>query len=76
VLVQYVTPIVGGAVAGLLLAVGGSQAMRGELYGLAPLDPVSYATGIAGLGAAAIVAMLLPAWRALRINPASALRWE
>jgi hypothetical protein len=47
-----------------------------QLYGLPLLDPVSDTTGVAGLGAALIVGMLLPAWRPLRINPASAHRCE
>ncbi len=75
-LAQYAMPVGAGSVGGILLAVAGSQAMRGQLYGLPWLDAVSYATGTASLAAAAFVAMMLPAWRALRINPASALRCE
>ena len=75
-LAQYAMPVGAGSLGGILLAVAASQAMRGQLYGLPWLDPFSYATGTASLAAAAFVAMMLPAWRALRINPASALRCE
>jgi ABC-type antimicrobial peptide transport system permease subunit len=50
--------------------------LRGLLHGLPALDPISYAAGIGGLGTVALAAMLLPARRALSIDPASALRWE
>lgn len=76
VLRQYAVPIGVGSLGGIALAAAGSQAMRGQLYGLPPFDLVSYAAGIAVLGLAAVAAMLLPAWRALRINAASALRAE
>ena len=76
VLAHYATPVVSGSVAGIGLAVAGSQVLRGQLHGLGPLDPISYAIGIAGGAAIALAAMLLPARRAFRINPASALRWE
>jgi ABC-type lipoprotein release transport system permease subunit len=47
-----------------------------ELHGLPPLDPMSYAIGIAGFGMVALVAILLPARRAMSIDPSAALRWE
>jgi predicted permease len=76
VLAQYASPVVTGSAAGVVLALAGSQVVRSQLQGLSPLDPLSYAAGIGGLGLATLAAMLMPAWRALRINPASALRSE
>jgi predicted permease len=76
VLAQYAAPLAAGSVAGIGLALAGSQVLRGQLHGLAPLDPISYAAGMVVVAAVALAAMLLPARRALRIDPASALRWE
>jgi predicted permease len=65
-----------GIVGGLLLSVGAVRLMRGFLYGLSPFDPVAFA----GAGAAwLIVAMLaswLPARRATRVDPLTALKYE
>jgi predicted permease len=46
------------------------------LYGLKPNDPTAIAAAIAILLAAALAAGYLPAWRASRIDPATALRNE
>jgi len=40
------------------------------------LDGVVFATGAALVASAALAAALLPAWRAARIQPMRALRWE
>ena len=73
---HYATPLVGGAASGVALALGAAQVLRNQLYGLPPLDPVSHAAGLVTFAIVALAAILLPARRALRINPASALRCE
>ncbi len=55
-----------------LLALG--QLLRGFLYGIGPADPPALAGASALLAAAALVACLLPARRATRVDPAVAQR--
>jgi ABC-type antimicrobial peptide transport system permease subunit len=46
------------------------------LYGVSPLDPLAYAGVLVLLIAAAAAASALPARRAARVDPVTALRWE
>ena len=68
--------IAAGAVLGLLAAFALSGWVRALLFGVAPADPLSMGLAVALLVAIALVASLLPAWRATRIDPAIALREE
>jgi len=70
------TPALGGAAAGSLLAIAAAQLIRSSLYATKPLDPVVFAGVIALLFGVATVACLLPAWRASRVQPATVLRGE
>jgi ABC-type antimicrobial peptide transport system permease subunit len=67
-------PVIAGLVVGIIGALGASQVLRGELYGVSPLDPLTYAGVALLLGAAAMAASYLPARRAVRLNPTQALR--
>ena len=59
-----------GLVGGLALA----RAMASLLYGVSPTDPSTYAA-VAGLMLAiALVASVLPAWRASRVDPIRTLK--
>ncbi len=60
-----------GLVTGALLALGAGAAMRSELFGLSPLDPLSFL-----LPALTLLASLVPARRASSIQPVEALREE
>jgi putative ABC transport system permease protein len=65
-----------GVAAGLLIALGASRLASSLLYGVAPHDPVSYAAAAAVLLLAAAAAGWLPALRAARVDPVTALRSE
>jgi predicted permease len=61
---------------GLVTAFAVTRYLRGMLFGLTPLDPATFA-GVATLFAVvATVAALIPAHRATRIDPLTALRTE
>lgn len=59
---------------GLLLVAG--RALAGLLYGVAPSDPLTIVAVTAALGSVSLVAAWVPAWRASRVNPIDALRYE
>jgi putative ABC transport system permease protein len=61
--------VVGVGAAGLATGL-----LEGLLYGVHPLDPFSFAGGAIVFGALALVASLIPAWRAATVNPVEALR--
>jgi ABC-type antimicrobial peptide transport system permease subunit len=63
-----------GIVAGLMLAVSLSGLLGRFLYGVVGTDPVTIGLSILILCLAALIACLLPALRATRINPITALR--
>ncbi|MEP6572682.1 MAG: ABC transporter permease [Gemmatimonadota bacterium] len=67
---------IGGVVLGLVVAAGGTRAMRSMLYEVSPLDPFTFGAVALGLTAVAVVASYIPARRAARVDPVVALRSE
>jgi putative ABC transport system permease protein len=65
-----------GLALGLGLAVLASKSLRTVLFGIQPTDAGTYAAVAAGLFAIALIASYLPARRASRIDPVTALRYE
>jgi putative ABC transport system permease protein len=72
----------GGRLAGmgLLAGIGGSLALSSLLgsilYGVTPTDPATFATVAAGMMIIALLACYLPARRAARVDPLTAIRAE
>ncbi len=66
----------GGLALGLVLAWAASRLLTAVLFGVRPMDPVTYAAIIVTLGATAAAASFAPARRAARVDPAEALRAE
>jgi predicted permease len=63
-----------GAAIGLLAAAAATHLLRGLLFDVHPLDPATLIGAAALLVAASALACALPARRALRVDPATALR--
>ena len=63
-----------GVIAGIGLALAGARLVQSLLYRVEPNDPVVLGIVAVVLLAAAVVAALLPAWRASRVDPLTALR--
>jgi putative ABC transport system permease protein len=65
-----------GLVLGLAVSLPLASALRGVLYGVAATDPATYALVALVLLGSALLACLVPARRALRLDPVVALRAE
>jgi putative ABC transport system permease protein len=67
-------------VLGVTIGVAGGVALSRYLsslfFGVSPASPVTYVEVALLMIGIALVACLLPAWRAVRVNPMVALRYE
>lgn len=63
-----------GLALGALVAAGLMRWLGSLLFGVSPLDPMTYAASIVGLGSVAFLATWLPARQATHVDPATALR--
>jgi len=76
VLKDSVALTVAGVVIGVPLAMLVGRALASSLYGIKPLDAVTYFLAVAGVVAVALVASAIPAGRAASVDPMRALRVE
>jgi ABC-type antimicrobial peptide transport system permease subunit len=76
VLREGLTLTAAGVGVGLLLAWGVARAVSGLLYEVSALDPLVFAVAPAVLAASAMAASYVPARRATRVLPLTALRTE
>ena len=65
-----------GLVIGIAAALASTRLMSALLFGVGPMDPVTYAAVSLLLGTVALVATYLPARRAARLDPVAALRTD
>jgi predicted permease len=66
--------VAGGVLLGLALAASSTRALSGVLFGVSPTDPAT-ALGVTVLPlAVGLLASLVPAWRASRVDPVRILR--
>ena len=65
-----------GLMVGTLAALALVKLLQGQLYGVVPRDPASFALAIVALGTGALFACWLPARRATRVDPLVVLRGE
>lgn len=76
ILRESARPVIAGLIAGMFFAIGASYALHDLLYGLAPVDAISFAGVSLLFLTVAMAAVYPPSRRAMRIDPAVALRWE
>ena len=65
-----------GAVVGMVLAALSGRVVATFLFGVDPLDPLTFVSVPVVILLTAIIAAAAPAWRASRINPVEAFRYE
>jgi len=75
-LVDGLKPAAGGLLLGLASAMATARMIRSLLYGVQPLDAAVFVAVAVLLLVVSGVACLLPAWRASRVDPITALRYE
>ncbi|HEX6315631.1 MAG TPA: ADOP family duplicated permease, partial [Gemmatimonadaceae bacterium] len=73
-IVRGVMPVVAGIAAGVMIALAGSRLVEGLLFEVSPRDPAVLAAGSVLLLSVAVIASLVPAVRASRVDPMIALR--
>jgi len=76
VLRQGALQIGAGLAIGIVLAAGLSRMLTVLLFGVEPWDPGVFATVLVALTLAALAACIVPARRAMRVDPIVALRYE
>jgi putative ABC transport system permease protein len=65
-----------GLVIGVAGGLAGARLLENQLFGVSPHDLTSYAIAVPLLGACALAACWIPAWRATMNSPLEALRAE
>jgi putative ABC transport system permease protein len=65
-----------GAVIGVLASIGLTRFMESMLFGVTPTDPLTFVAIVLLLGVVALIACLLPAQRAMRVDPIVVLRHQ
>ena len=65
-----------GIALGLGAALAAARSLKSLLFGVGATEPAAYALVVALLLAVTLVACLLPAWRAARLDPVQALRHD
>ena len=70
--------LVSGAaiLAGVPVAIAGARLMRSMLFGVQPGDMISFLLALFGVILVALAASIIPARRAMRVDPITALRYE
>jgi len=69
-------PILAGMVVGVVASAGVSRLLAATLFGLSPVDAISFSSVSLLLGAVALLATVVPARRAMLVDPMVALRYE
>ena len=73
---QGMTPALIGLAAGLVVAIAAGRGIQSMLFDVTPTDLTTFASVLVVMGGSALMACVLPAGRAARIDPAVTLRSE
>jgi predicted permease len=76
VLRRTLTLLTAGVVLGTAIALAAGPLLGALLYGVGPRDPVTYVLALSLMAMVALLACWYPAHRAMRVDPAAALRNE
>jgi putative ABC transport system permease protein len=76
ILGQGMRTILIGVVIGFAGSLVLTRALASQLFGVTPTDPLTFASVILVLAAAALLACYIPARRATKVDPMVALRYE
>jgi putative ABC transport system permease protein len=76
VLGQNLAPVIAGLLAGLVFSFALTPLLQSLLFGVKPGDPLTFGSISAFLLLVGTLACYLPALRAIRIEPSTALRYE
>ena len=59
-----------------MLAAAAAWLVRSQLIGIAPIDLAAIAAGNLILASAALISSIVPAWRAVQVDPVGAIRTQ
>jgi putative ABC transport system permease protein len=76
VIVEAMSPALVGIAVGAVVAFASGRVMRGLVFGVSASDPLTLVCVAATLALVALIASLVPAYRALRLDPVKVLRAE
>jgi len=76
ILRQGLAVIASGLIIGIVAALGATRLIEGALWGVTPSDPPTYGVVIAAITLVALFACLVPAYRAMKVDPLTAIRRE
>ena len=74
VIAEGMSPVLGGIVVGAIVSLASAQLMKAVVFGVGASDPLTLAVVAATLVLVALTASLVPAYRALQLDPAKTLR--
>jgi putative ABC transport system permease protein len=76
VIVEGMPAVLVGVAAGAIAALASARVMSTLVFGVSASDPVTFAAVGATLALVTLIASVVPAYRALRLDPVKALRAE
>jgi putative ABC transport system permease protein len=76
IVTQGMTPAICGLGIGLVVTLGLGRVLRALLFDVTPGDPITFATVAIFFALVSLVACIVPARQAMRVDPMTALRWD